>query len=137
MSQGFNWSDFAEAVAVEILGPPNAEMSRPPGDARFGAHGSVSVNYTTGQWYDHENKRGGGVKELIRVYKEIDDRDAAIAYAEGCQERFENRVCFQAEPRACAATNRTFVDDMTNWGLWREPTPKQEKWPKNTYARLI
>jgi hypothetical protein len=40
------------------------------------------VNYTTGQWYDSENERGGGVKELIHVFKEIEDRDAAIAYAE-------------------------------------------------------
>ena len=55
-----------------------------------GNHGSVSVNYTTGQWYDFENERGGGIKELIRVYKEIDDRDAAIAYAEECQQNFEN-----------------------------------------------
>ena len=31
-----------------------------------------------------------GSKELIRVYKEIDDRDAAIAYAEECQQNFEN-----------------------------------------------
>ena len=44
----------------------------------------------TGQWYDHENGRGGGIKELIRVYKQIDDRDAAIAYAEQCQQNFEN-----------------------------------------------
>ena len=65
-------------------------MSRPPDDVRFGNHGSVSVNYTTGQWYDFENERGGGIKELIRVYKEIDDRDAAIAYAEECQQNFEN-----------------------------------------------
>ena len=65
-------------------------MSRPPDDVRFGNHGSVSINYTTGQWYDFENKRGGGIKELIRVYKEIDDRDAAIAYAEECRQNFEN-----------------------------------------------
>jgi hypothetical protein len=57
---------------------------------RFGNHGSLSVNYMTGQWYDHENERGGGIKELIRVYKQIDDRDAAIAYAEQCQQNFEN-----------------------------------------------
>ena len=65
-------------------------MSRPPDDVRFGNRGSVSINYTTGQWYDFENKRGGGIKELIRVYKEIDDRDAAIAYAEECRQNLEN-----------------------------------------------
>jgi hypothetical protein len=86
----FDWNDYTEAVAAEILGEPNPEMSRPPKDVRFGNHGSVSVNYETGQWYDHENERGGRIKELIRVYKEIDDRDAAIAYAEECRESFEN-----------------------------------------------
>ena len=65
-------------------------MSRPPDDVRFCTHGSVKVNYTTGQWYDFENERGGGIKELIHVYKGIDDRDAVIAYAEECQQNFEN-----------------------------------------------
>jgi len=65
-------------------------MSRPPEDVRFGNHGSVAVDYTTGRWYDFENERGGGIKELIRVYRKIDDRDAAIAYAEECQQNIEN-----------------------------------------------
>jgi Protein of unknown function (DUF3987) len=86
----FDWAAHTEAVAADIFGEPNAEMSRPPNDVRFCNHGSVSVNYTTGQWYDFENERGGGIKELIRVYKEIDDRDVAIAYAEECQQKFEN-----------------------------------------------
>ena len=86
----FDWAAHTEAVVADIFGEPNEEMSRPPDDVRFGNHGSVSVNYTTGQWYDFENERGGGIKELIRVYKEIDDRDAAIAYAEECQQNFEN-----------------------------------------------
>jgi hypothetical protein len=89
-SDEFDWAAHTEAVAADIFGEPNAEMSRPPEDVRFGNHGSVSVNYTTGEWYDFENKRGGGIKELIRVYKEIDDRDAAIAYAEECQQSCEN-----------------------------------------------
>jgi hypothetical protein len=69
-------------VVRRWLGAPNEDMSRAPEDIRFGNHESVSVNYTTGQWYDSENERGGGVKELIHVFKEIEDRDAAIAYAE-------------------------------------------------------
>jgi hypothetical protein len=92
----FDWVKYAEAVAADIFGACNEEMSRAPEDVRFGSHGSVAINYTTGQWYDHENERGGGIKELIRVYKEIDDRDAAIAYAEQCQENFENG----AKPRS-------------------------------------
>ena len=86
----FDWAAHTEAVAADVFGEPNAEMSRPPDDVRFCTHGSVTVNYTTGQWYDFENERGGGIKELIHLYKGIDDRDAAIAYAEECQQNFEN-----------------------------------------------
>ena len=90
MPDEFDWAAHTEAVAADIFGEPNAEMSRPPDDVRFGNHGSVSVNYMTGQWFDFENERGGGIKELIHLYKGIDDRDAAIAYAEECQQNFEN-----------------------------------------------
>ncbi len=86
----FDWAAHTEAVVADIFGEPNERMSRPPDDVRFGNRGSVSINYTTGQWYDFENKRGGGIKELIRVHKEIDDRDAAIAYAEECRQNLEN-----------------------------------------------
>src|SRR6516164_268412 len=86
----FDWAARTEAVAADIFGEPNTEMSRPPEDVRFGNHGSVAVDYTTGRWYDFENERGGGIKELIRVYRKIEDRAAAIAYAEECQQNFEN-----------------------------------------------
>jgi hypothetical protein len=65
----FDWAAHTEAVVADIFDEPNAEMSRPPEDVRYGNHGSVSINFTTGIWYDHENERGGGIKELIRVYK--------------------------------------------------------------------
>ena len=80
----FDWVGHIEAVADHILGARNEQMSRPPEDVRFGNKGSVSVDYTTGEWYDFEHERGGGVKELIRVYKGIEDRDEAIAYAKQC-----------------------------------------------------
>ena len=86
----FDWAVCTEAVATNILGEPNAELSRVPDDVRFGSKGSVSINYTTGQWYDHENERGGGVYDLIRVYKAIENGSDAIAYAEECQHNFEN-----------------------------------------------
>jgi hypothetical protein len=54
----FDWAEYTEAVAANIFGACNEEMSRAPDDVRFGNHGSVSVNYMTGQWYDHENERG-------------------------------------------------------------------------------
>jgi hypothetical protein len=50
MPDEFDWAAHTEAVVVDIFGEPNAEMSRPPDDVRFGNHGSVSVNHTTGQW---------------------------------------------------------------------------------------
>jgi hypothetical protein len=86
----FNWIDYIEAVVADIFGEPNAEMSRPPNNARFGRQGSVSVNYETGEWFDFENDRGGGVRELIRVYKDIEDRDTAITYAQECRETSNN-----------------------------------------------
>ena len=81
---GFDWAAHTEAVAADIFGACNEQRSRPPEDVRFGNKGSVSVNYTEGKWYDFENKRGGGIKELIRVYKGIEGRDEAIAYAKEC-----------------------------------------------------
>ena len=86
LHDGFDWAAHTEAVAADVFGPCNEHMSRPPENVRFGNKGSVSVNFTTGQWYDFENQRGGGVKELIRVYKGIENRDEAIAYAKQCQD---------------------------------------------------
>ena len=63
----FDWAAHTEAVVADIFGEPNEKMSRPPDDVRFGNRGSISVNYTSGQWYDFENGRGGGIKELIHV----------------------------------------------------------------------
>ena len=64
----FDWVDYTEAVAADIFGACNETMSRPPEDVRFGNKGSVSVNVTTGIWYDHENERGGGIKEHLRPH---------------------------------------------------------------------
>src|SRR5262245_12913000 len=86
----FDWVEYAEAVAADIFGACNEEMSRAPEDVRFGNHGSVAINFKSGQWYDFENELGGGIKELIHAYKKIEDRDAAIVYAEQCRENFEH-----------------------------------------------
>ena len=55
-----------EPVALRLLDDPNAKLSKPPGDVRFGRHGSVSVNYETGQFFDHEADIGGGVIDLLK-----------------------------------------------------------------------
>jgi len=64
-----NRIDFAalmEPTAAILLGKPNAQLSRPPNDVRYGTHGSMSVNLTDGKFYDHERQVGGGVIDLIR-----------------------------------------------------------------------
>ena len=33
-------------------------------------------------------------------------------------------------------TEQTFIDDMASRTVWREPTPKQEKWLKSIFYRL-
>jgi putative DNA primase/helicase len=57
-------------IARAILGEPNTALSTRQ-ELRFGQHGSVAVvvrGPKAGAWYDHENERGGGVWDLIRVF---------------------------------------------------------------------
>jgi 5S rRNA maturation endonuclease (ribonuclease M5) len=61
-----------EPVALRLLGEPNPRLSKPPRDVRFGNHGSMAVDYENGRWFDHENKVGGGVLDLIRHKRECD-----------------------------------------------------------------
>jgi hypothetical protein len=61
--------DFAALmgpVAAILFGEPNARLSKPPNDVRYGTNGSMSINLTDGKFYDHENKVGGGVLDLIK-----------------------------------------------------------------------
>ena len=60
--------DFAalmEPVAALLLGEPNARLSKPPRDVRYGTHGSLSVDFESGRFFDHEASVGGGVIDLI------------------------------------------------------------------------
>lgn len=52
------------SVADELLGAPNQGLSSDK-ERRYGAHGSLSIDIVTGQYYDHETKAGGGVLDLI------------------------------------------------------------------------
>jgi hypothetical protein len=103
----FDWATYTEAVAVDIFGASNERLSRPPEDVRFGNRGSKSVNYLTGIWYDFENDQGGGVKEMIRIYKGIENRDEAIAYAKQCMngERPDNAEGEQQQARTKGSGN--------------------------------
>ena len=65
MSFRIDYARFMEPVAIRLLGEPNQNLSKPPRDVRFGNHGSTTVDYENGQWFDHENQVGGGVLDLI------------------------------------------------------------------------
>lgn len=74
-----DFSALMEPVALRLLGEPNHQRSHPPHDVRFGTHGSMSVNYETGEYYDHEAKRGGGVLDLV-AHKTGGNRTEAISW---------------------------------------------------------
>ena len=60
-----DYASLMEPVATKLLGEPNQNLSKPPRDVRFGNHGSTTVDYENGRWFDHENQVGGGVLDLI------------------------------------------------------------------------
>jgi hypothetical protein len=69
-----------ERVARRLLGEPNKALSKRD-ELRFGSNGSLSVivaGRERGAWYDHENKTGGGVREMLRANGHNTD-DEAIA----------------------------------------------------------
>jgi hypothetical protein len=56
-----------EEVARRLLGEPNRTQST-RAQLRFGRNGSMAVELDgtkRGQWYDHENKLGGGALDLV------------------------------------------------------------------------
>jgi hypothetical protein len=72
--------DFAglmETVAAVLLGERNASLSKPPRDVRYGNRGSLSVDFTAGRFFDHENNCGGGVVDLVK-WKLDCDHGAAV-----------------------------------------------------------
>jgi hypothetical protein len=74
--------DFArlmEPVALRLLGKPNVNLSKPPKDVRYGTNGSLSINLTSGTFFDHENNVGGGVLDLIQ-HKLGCDHDGAVSW---------------------------------------------------------
>jgi hypothetical protein len=61
-----------QPVALRLLGEPNPRLTKSPRDVRFGNQGSMAVDCNQGRWFDHENKVGGGVLDLIRHKRGID-----------------------------------------------------------------
>lgn len=66
-------------LAHHFFGSPNAALSNGT-ELRFGTHGSLSVEPSTGRWYSHEEKTGGAALELISFHSKV-DRDAAAQWA--------------------------------------------------------
>src|SRR6516165_12269008 len=71
-----DFGPLMEPVARRLLGGPNSRLSKPPKELRFGTHGSMSINFETGQFFDHEAKVGGGVLDLIKRERGGTHRDA-------------------------------------------------------------
>ncbi len=65
LAERIDFAALMEPVALKLLGEPNAKLSNPPRDMRFGSRGSMAVDYEGGKWFDHEAKIGGGVLDLI------------------------------------------------------------------------
>ena len=58
-------------IARRLLGEPNRALST-SSQLRYGTHGSLAIEIAgekRGEWYDHENKVGGGVIDLVRRHR--------------------------------------------------------------------
>lgn len=58
-----NIGAYMEQVARHYWGEPTGKRGT---ELRWGTHGSKSVDLRKGTWYDHENKEGGGVVDLVK-----------------------------------------------------------------------
>ncbi len=58
--KGDKFAHHARAVALEIYGEPNKQLSSKT-ELRFGTQGSKSVDLAKGTFYDHQEGEGGGV----------------------------------------------------------------------------
>src|SRR5262245_60058512 len=57
-------ASLMQEVAQLLFGEPNNALSSKT-ELRYGSHGSLAISLPKGTWYDHEEKRGGGVLDLI------------------------------------------------------------------------
>jgi hypothetical protein len=67
--------DHMKSVALALLGEPDRYQSK-GADIRFGTNGSMSVNLEKGTFYSHEDKKGGGVLDLIKREKGLEPIEA-------------------------------------------------------------
>ena len=62
------FAPLMEVVARKYLGEPNAPLSTPGKELRFGRQGSMSIDLVKGTFFNHEAGTGGGVAELIAQF---------------------------------------------------------------------
>jgi KaiC/GvpD/RAD55 family RecA-like ATPase len=67
-------------IAQRVLGPPNRAHSTRT-QLRYGSNGSVAVEIKgdkVGKWYDHEQKIGGNMRDLVRIKGGFPDPESWI-----------------------------------------------------------
>lgn len=65
----------AEAILPEFYGDPNRALSSKT-EVRYGSKGSMSVDLIKGVFTDHEDGSGGGVIDLLRTFKGMEQPEA-------------------------------------------------------------
>lgn len=64
-SSTIDFAAIAPAAAQRLFGEPNRALSS-RSELRFGTHGSKVVDVEAGTFYDHENRVGGGLLDMIQ-----------------------------------------------------------------------
>lgn len=72
--------DRIEALAIHLLGEPNKQLSNRK-YLRFGKNGSLIVNLEKGQWFSHEEGKGGNPFDLIQRELQLQNFKHTLAYA--------------------------------------------------------
>lgn len=65
MASATDYAPLMRDVAIRLLGDPNPHMTTRD-ELRYGSHGSLSIDLKAGTWFDHSEKKGGGVLGLIQ-----------------------------------------------------------------------
>lgn len=111
---GDKFAHHARAVALELLGEPNKQLSGQH-ELRFGKQGSVSVDLQKGTFFDHQEKQGGGVLWAIQQYggAKIEGGDAVQWMRERGFDVEDDRPAPANRNGASGQNNR--VDPNGNW----------------------
>lgn len=107
---GDKFAHHARAVALEIFGEPNKQLSSQK-ELRFGSHGSMSVDLEKGTFYDHQEGQGGGVLWAI---ERVTGRGGAGA-VEWMRERGFDVEDDRPPPPPRQASSGPRLDPAGNW----------------------